>query len=225
MSPCVLDVDEDLRALRDPQRRAGDRAVVGEHPHGGVADALGHRRDPQREAVAVGELDDRGARSAAGSPEASRGSQRHLRTCCPPCSFSAAAGLARQGGAASVSHGSARILAVRHAARQRSPREPTRRRPRRRKSRPRVGVLRGRVDRPGPADGRAAGAHDPARRRPSRRPRPRRRPASSVEDRAAQPRRARAECSGRSWRSGAGTRRGHEGLAWPRLGEARRTPA
>ncbi len=37
--------------------------------------------------------------------------------------------------------------------------------------------------------------------------------------------RARAECLGRSWRSGAGTRRGHEGLAWPRLGEARRTPA
>ena len=28
--------------------------------------------------------------------------------------------------------------------------------------------------------------------------------------------RARAECLGRSWRSGAGTRRGHEGLAWPR---------
>jgi hypothetical protein len=37
--------------------------------------------------------------------------------------------------------------------------------------------------------------------------------------------RARAECLGRSWRSGAGTRRGHEGLAWPRLGEAPRTPA
>ena len=37
--------------------------------------------------------------------------------------------------------------------------------------------------------------------------------------------RAQAECSGRSWRSGAGTKRGHEGLAWPRLGEAPRTPA
>jgi hypothetical protein len=37
--------------------------------------------------------------------------------------------------------------------------------------------------------------------------------------------RARAEWLGRSWRSGAGTRRGHEGLAWPRLGEAGRTPA
>jgi hypothetical protein len=37
--------------------------------------------------------------------------------------------------------------------------------------------------------------------------------------------RARAECSGRSWRSGAGTRRGHEEPAWPRFGEARRTPA
>jgi hypothetical protein len=37
--------------------------------------------------------------------------------------------------------------------------------------------------------------------------------------------RARAECSDRSWRSGAGTKRGHEGLAWPRLEEARRTPA
>jgi hypothetical protein len=37
--------------------------------------------------------------------------------------------------------------------------------------------------------------------------------------------RARAECSDRSWRSGAGTKRGHEGLAWPRLEEARRIPA
>ena len=37
--------------------------------------------------------------------------------------------------------------------------------------------------------------------------------------------RARVECSDRSWRSGAGTKRGHEGLAWPRLEEARQTPA
>ena len=37
--------------------------------------------------------------------------------------------------------------------------------------------------------------------------------------------RVRAEWLGRSRRSGAGTRRGREGLAWPRLGEARRTPA
>ena len=56
----VLDVDQQLRPLGNPQRRAGDGAVVGEHPHRRVADALGHRRDAQREAVAVGELDGRG---------------------------------------------------------------------------------------------------------------------------------------------------------------------
>jgi MFS family permease len=37
--------------------------------------------------------------------------------------------------------------------------------------------------------------------------------------------RAQAECSGRSRRSDAGTRHGHEGPAWPRLAEAGRTPA
>jgi hypothetical protein len=53
----VLDVDEDLGALCDPERRAGDGAIVGEHPHGHMADALGDRGDGQREVVAAGKLD------------------------------------------------------------------------------------------------------------------------------------------------------------------------
>ena len=64
----VLDVDKQLRPLGNPQGRAGDGAVVGEHPDRRVADALGHRRDAQREAVTVGELDGRsgGRRRQAG---------------------------------------------------------------------------------------------------------------------------------------------------------------
>ena len=53
-------VDGDRRALRDPQRRAGDRAVVGEHPHRRVADPLLDRHDLELELVAVGELDQLG---------------------------------------------------------------------------------------------------------------------------------------------------------------------
>ena len=59
----------------DPQRRAGDGAVVGEHPHRRVADALGHRRDAQREPVAVGELDRRGG----ATPPAGRRSRAGTR--------------------------------------------------------------------------------------------------------------------------------------------------
>jgi hypothetical protein len=43
----VLYVDDDLRAFGDAQRRTRDGAVVGEHSHGGVTDALGHRRETQ----------------------------------------------------------------------------------------------------------------------------------------------------------------------------------
>ena len=60
MSPSFSTSTSTSEPCGNPQRRAGDGAVVGEHPHGRVADALGHRRDAQREPVAVGELDDRG---------------------------------------------------------------------------------------------------------------------------------------------------------------------
>ena len=56
----VDDVDLDLRALRHAQRRAGDRAVVGQHAHVRVADALGDRRDPQLECPARRDVDDLG---------------------------------------------------------------------------------------------------------------------------------------------------------------------
>ena len=56
----VLDVDDDLRALLHLERGAGDRAVVGQHPHRRVAKPLGHRRDPQVELIAVGQLDQLG---------------------------------------------------------------------------------------------------------------------------------------------------------------------
>ena len=53
----VLDIDDDLGVLLHLQGRPGYRAVVGQHPHPGVAEILGHRRDAQVEAVAVGQLD------------------------------------------------------------------------------------------------------------------------------------------------------------------------
>ena len=54
----VADVDDHLGALAHLQRRAGDRPVVGEHAHRGVAEALRHGRDPQVELVPVREFDD-----------------------------------------------------------------------------------------------------------------------------------------------------------------------
>ena len=54
----VRHVDGDRRALRDLERRAGDRAVVGQHPHRRVADPLLDRHDLELELVAVGELDE-----------------------------------------------------------------------------------------------------------------------------------------------------------------------
>jgi hypothetical protein len=56
----VGDVDGDRGALRDLQRRAGNGAVVGEHPHSCVADLLLDRDDLEPELVAVGELDQLG---------------------------------------------------------------------------------------------------------------------------------------------------------------------
>ena len=53
----VLDVNDDLRPLLHLQDRPGDRSVVGQHPHGRVADPLGVRRDVQGELVAVRQLD------------------------------------------------------------------------------------------------------------------------------------------------------------------------
>ena len=54
----VDDVDDELGALADANRRTGHRAVVGDHANGVVAEALRDRRDPQLEPVAVAELDD-----------------------------------------------------------------------------------------------------------------------------------------------------------------------
>jgi hypothetical protein len=56
----VDDIDLDLRALADLQRRPGDGAVVSQHPHGGVAELLAHGRDPQLEALIRGQLDNLG---------------------------------------------------------------------------------------------------------------------------------------------------------------------
>ena len=43
----VLNVDHDLGALSHLEGGAGDGAVVAQHPHGGVAERLGHRADAQ----------------------------------------------------------------------------------------------------------------------------------------------------------------------------------
>ena len=53
----VLDLDRELRSLSHPQRRAGDRAVVGQHPHGRVGETLCDGRDPELEPIRVGQLD------------------------------------------------------------------------------------------------------------------------------------------------------------------------
>ena len=53
----VGDVHDELGAFAHAQRRARDRAVVGEHAHGRVPDPLGDRADPQLDRVAVGEVD------------------------------------------------------------------------------------------------------------------------------------------------------------------------
>ena len=52
----VGDVDDHLRALLDLEGRAGDGAVVAQHPHRGVPEPLGYRADPQVEGVSVGQL-------------------------------------------------------------------------------------------------------------------------------------------------------------------------
>jgi hypothetical protein len=52
----VLNVDDDLGALGDLQSRTRDGAVIAEHPHGRVAEPLGHRADAQLQGVAVGQL-------------------------------------------------------------------------------------------------------------------------------------------------------------------------
>ena len=56
----VGDVDDDLRALAHAQGGAWDGTVVGEHPHGRIAELLRHRSDPQLEDIAVGHLHDLG---------------------------------------------------------------------------------------------------------------------------------------------------------------------
>ena len=53
-------MDGDRRALGNLERRARNRAVVGQHPHGRVADPLLDRDDLELELIAVGELDQLG---------------------------------------------------------------------------------------------------------------------------------------------------------------------
>ena len=60
----VRDVHDHFRALTHLQRRAWDRAVVGQHPDRRLADPLRHGCYAQIERVAVGELDDLGLRRA-----------------------------------------------------------------------------------------------------------------------------------------------------------------
>ena len=68
----VRDVDDDLGPLVDVKRRAGDGAVVGDHPDGGPADVLDDGRDLEGQSIAVaepmqgGSLDEREARRVAG---------------------------------------------------------------------------------------------------------------------------------------------------------------
>ena len=50
----VRDVDGHGRALRELQRRSGNRSVVGEHAHRRVADSLRNGGDLEVEGVAVG---------------------------------------------------------------------------------------------------------------------------------------------------------------------------
>jgi hypothetical protein len=45
-----------------------DRAVVGQHPHRGVAELLGHQSDPQVELVTVGKLGQLGRAAGALDP-------------------------------------------------------------------------------------------------------------------------------------------------------------
>ena len=73
MSPSFSMSTSELGPLRHPQRRAGDGAVVGEHPHRRVADALGHRRDAQRECGNRRRARPPSVAEAAGRPEVSRG--------------------------------------------------------------------------------------------------------------------------------------------------------
>ena len=56
----VADVHDDFGSLPHPQRRTGDRAVVGQHANAVVAEVLGDGRDAQFVAVAVVECDDGG---------------------------------------------------------------------------------------------------------------------------------------------------------------------
>ena len=57
--PFVGDVDDDFAALLDFGCGTGDGAVIAQHPHGGVAEPLGHRADPQMQRVTVSQFQQR----------------------------------------------------------------------------------------------------------------------------------------------------------------------
>jgi hypothetical protein len=54
----IGDLDGDLAALLDLQRRPGNGAVVAQHPYGGFTQPLGHRLHAKIKSVAVGQLHD-----------------------------------------------------------------------------------------------------------------------------------------------------------------------
>jgi hypothetical protein len=58
----VGDIDDHFRSLLNVENRAGDRAVVAEHPNGAVAKPLGHGSNAKVNRVPVGELKDLGCR-------------------------------------------------------------------------------------------------------------------------------------------------------------------
>ena len=75
----VRDVDGDGRASRDLERRAGNRAVVRQHPHDGVPDPLAHRRDLELELVTVAQGHDLRAAGLRKAGRLCRESTPHVR--------------------------------------------------------------------------------------------------------------------------------------------------
>ena len=94
----VADVHDDFGSLPDPQRGAGDGAVVGEHADAVVAEVLGDGRDAQLEGVAVVERDDVGSGCVVEAGDVGREGGRSVVsgvswfTMPPRCRAAAAAG-------------------------------------------------------------------------------------------------------------------------------------
>jgi hypothetical protein len=52
----IDNVDNELRALPNPEYRTRDRPVIREHSYGRAADPFLHRRDPEIELRAIGQF-------------------------------------------------------------------------------------------------------------------------------------------------------------------------